>query len=391
MHLRPTYTIALLVVLLSGPGMSFAQIGIGTTNPHPSTMLHITSGPGQNKGVLLPGMPSSNLAVLDSTQNITNGLIIFDQDLQRHYYFHDSPQEWRELDHDWIREDVHGASASIGTNLTLGVSGNVGIGTTNSSSKLSVAGNMEVGTAAWVQDSTAPSNALIVQTWIGIGTSTRNLSYRLTVNGNAQVQGDLDVNDTVTAGRFKGEGVVPPYGIIMYSGPMNNFNSNGVGSGDYEGWQLCNGLNSSPDLRGQFVVGWTNGVNNNPDFVNTEKLVTDYQTIGNNGGEREVTLDTNQIPEHTHKINVSSVGNHRHATVAGSNASDGNALIQQYKSFGDDDSYSLRKDDDDDTPYAYSSYAGGHTHTVNAEKVGGGDAHENRPPFYVLAFIMKRP
>ncbi|MEM7037115.1 MAG: hypothetical protein AAF570_09070, partial [Bacteroidota bacterium] len=109
--MRRSYVIALLVLWLSGPEQLAAQIGIGTTNPHPSSMLHITSGPGLNKGVLLPGMPSSNLAVLDSTQNIVNGLVIFDQDLQRHYYFNDSPQEWRELDHDWIREDAHGAGA----------------------------------------------------------------------------------------------------------------------------------------------------------------------------------------------------------------------------------------------------------------------------------------
>ena len=30
--------------------------------------------------------------------------------------------------------------------------------------------------------------------------------------------------------------------------------------------------------------------------------------------------------------------------------------------------------------------AGSHTHTIN--NTGGGKAHENRPPYYALAFIM---
>jgi len=32
-------------------------------------------------------------------------------------------------------------------------------------------------------------------------------------------------------------------------------------------------------------------------------------------------------------------------------------------------------------------FAGAHTHTLSAQ--GGGQAHENRPPYYALAFIMR--
>jgi microcystin-dependent protein len=32
-------------------------------------------------------------------------------------------------------------------------------------------------------------------------------------------------------------------------------------------------------------------------------------------------------------------------------------------------------------------YAGEHSHTTNPQ--GGGQAHENRPPYYALAFIMR--
>jgi len=32
---------------------------------------------------------------------------------------------------------------------------------------------------------------------------------------------------------------------------------------------------------------------------------------------------------------------------------------------------------------------GAHTHTVTVGSTGGGSSHENRPPYYALAYIMK--
>ena len=32
---------------------------------------------------------------------------------------------------------------------------------------------------------------------------------------------------------------------------------------------------------------------------------------------------------------------------------------------------------------------GAHTHTLSVDNEGGGGAHENRPPYYALAYIMK--
>ena len=32
---------------------------------------------------------------------------------------------------------------------------------------------------------------------------------------------------------------------------------------------------------------------------------------------------------------------------------------------------------------------GAHTHTLTVDNTGGGGAHENRPPYYALAYIMK--
>jgi microcystin-dependent protein len=49
------------------------------------------------------------------------------------------------------------------------------------------------------------------------------------------------------------------------------------------------------------------------------------------------------------------------------------------------------RDDLDTFQMKISNTDGDHSHSVSgtALSVGGGQAHENRPPYYVLAFIMK--
>jgi microcystin-dependent protein len=345
------------------PAEIHAQIGIGTTNPHQSAMLHITTGPGNNRGVILPGISSSALEVLDSNQNIANGLIMFDEDLQKHYYFNSSPKLWMELDHDWVREDVHGASALIGQNLTLGVAGNLGIGTTNADAKMSVAGNVEIGSLNWVDGNTAPANSLIVEDWVGIGRSSKS---------SGTVALDV-VGDIRSSTRIYGKGTVPPFGIIMYNGSLANF-PGGVGTGEYAGWYLCNGGNGTPNLQGRFVVGSGSGY-----------------SVGGTGGAETVTLSAAQMPLHNHTATTSTDGDHRHgfdddvravaSTTASLNYSAGSTTVtgtsrtSNYHSPGS----------------GYMNYAGDHDHTVTVDPAGGGAAHENRPPYYVVAYIQYRP
>ncbi len=377
--------ILILSLVMVQPILGLAQIGIGTTSPHPSSMLHINPGAGNNKGILLPQITSASRVVLDSNQNIAHGLIFFDSDLQKHYYFHENPKMWFELDHDWIRKDVAGASPIVGTHIYSGVPGNVGIGTAatvNPASKLTVVGNQSIGSAAFTQDSVPPANSLIVQTWVGIGTSTRIGSRRLDVKGSAGVTGTLTVTSSVTAAQFIGEGVVPAGGIMMYSGTTGatRFDASGLGvtGTAYEGWALCNGLNGTPDLRGRFVAGQGNAL---AAGTNTESAI--YPNQGFGGGERTVTLTDAEMPSHTHNegtLSTSSAGSHNHATtfLYGDGAGSSNqSLAGQLNNIGS----TTRTTDSD----------GAHTHPINGltGAAGGGAAHENRPPFYVLAFIKK--
>lgn len=89
--------------------------------------------------------------------------------------------------------------------------------------------------------------------------------------------------------------LIPSGIILLWSGSIASIPS---------GWVLCNGANSTPDLRDRFVVG----------------AGTSY-AVGATGGANTVTLDATMIPSHTHTITATgSSGNastdHTHALTA---------------------------------------------------------------------------
>tara|TARA_B100000674_G_scaffold222025_1_gene182071 strand:- start:1497 stop:3425 length:1929 start_codon:yes stop_codon:yes gene_type:complete len=95
--------------------------------------------------------------------------------------------------------------------------------------------------------------------------------------------------------------VYPKGSIIMYNGDLSGFNPDGLGTGDYEGWALCNGFHGTPDLSGMFVKG--------VEFSSKE--------LGNNGGENKIILNERNLPNHTHqvdtiKLSEIEVGDHKH-------------------------------------------------------------------------------
>lgn len=126
------------------------------------------------------------------------------------------------------------------------------------------------------------------------------------------------------------------------------------------GWALCNGQIvddlQTPDLSGKFVVGWQSGNE-------------DYNLIGNTGGQDKVTLTTPEIPSHVH--NFADAYFIESYDVIGLNGSQwiGNNLTGSNKTDRD------------------NSYVALWDHDTRA--AGGGQPHENRPPYYVLAYIIK--
>ena len=109
-----------------------------------------------------------------------------------------------------------------------------------------------------------------------------------------------------------------------------------TGSTAPSGWAICNGQNGTPDLRDRFIVG-----------------AGSAYSIGNTGGQNSVTLTVNQIPAHTHTYERTDVGINVN-----------------------------------DRPWPASNNDCDMT-TQNTSSTGGGQSHENRPPYYALMFIVK--
>lgn len=141
--------------------------------------------------------------------------------------------------------------------------------------------------------------------------------------------------------------------ITMWSGSVSAVPS---------GWGLCDGggTPARPDLRGRFIVGY-------------DSTKADYNAIGKTGGEEKHTLTESEMPSHRHSAppqngvdgmpSVGELGLVRR-TAGGENKT---AQI---------DSAGAGVEVDVSMVYAMPA-------------AGGGQSHENRPPYYTLAYIIK--
>lgn len=142
------------------------------------------------------------------------------------------------------------------------------------------------------------------------------------------------------------------------------------------GWLLCDGTNSTPDLRDRFIVG----------------AGTTYAP-GDVGGSANATLTTNELPAHTHTGTTATDGSHDHnlanvdAAISGQNL-DANNYLTDSANVGTSFSYNLAGTNTTPT-IGNSSTAGSHTHTFTTDSEGVGAAFDIRPPYYALCFIMK--
>lgn len=150
-------------------------------------------------------------------------------------------------------------------------------------------------------------------------------------------------------------GGMPVGGIIMWSGTTIP-----------SGYALCNGQTvngyTTPDLKGRFVVGYSTEYY---DYLEPGNLSEKGTNKGNTGGETEVTLTAAQsgLPAHKHTAEIENTATVQYAgSVATGIESSQNVTIQLCEP----------------------------TITVsNCDKKDAGSAHENRPPYYVLAYIMR--
>jgi microcystin-dependent protein len=152
------------------------------------------------------------------------------------------------------------------------------------------------------------------------------------------------------------------------------------------GWFLCNGSNGTPDLRNLFVAG-AGGL---------------YE-VGTVDGEDSVNLTVSQIPshghsvtatfeaagDHNHTVNINSVSNHTHSTSA-LRSGGGVQVAPGTPGVTSSTGGSVEPAGSHNHSVSFSS-SGSHNHSIDWSlgTKGIGSGHENRPPYYALAYVMK--
>jgi hypothetical protein len=140
-------------------------------------------------------------------------------------------------------------------------------------------------------------------------------------------------------------GAIPSGGIIIWSGSSASIPS---------GWVLCNGSNSTPDLRDKFVVG-----------------AGSTYAVGDTGGSANAI-----VVSHTH-TGTASGGAHTH-TVTTHYSTGGSHSVTDNGGGYQEGSFTATTD------------AGGtHSHSFTTDSTGSSATNANLPPYYALCYIMK--
>jgi hypothetical protein len=178
-----------------------------------------------------------------------------------------------------------------------------------------------------------------------LSSGTLNVTGAFQLDGTAGASGQVLLSAGGSTTPTWGS-AIPSGGIIIWSGSSASIPS---------GWLLCDGTNSTPDLRNRFVVG-----------------ATSTYAVGATGGSADAIVvshthtATVTDPQHNHVMNMASDfggggGSYRLATTNG---------VGGTVSFGNTSSSSSGI-------------------TVSNSTTGSSGTNANLPPYYALCYIMK--
>ena len=206
------------------------------------------------------------------------------------------------------------------------------------------------------------------------GGSNNTFTTANLLNSTATTKAYSDSSTAIATTAFV-QNVLPRGMIVMWGGLVGAIPT---------GWQLCDGSNSTPDLRGQFIVG-----------------AGGTYTTGNTGGASSITLTTGNLPAHTHLASLTGAtdqnGSHNHTVIDPGhihslpsvfNQSYPNSFVAGYGGAGQ-----VVSQTGSATTGISLALSPTHSHNVtltgNVGSTGSGQSIDTRPPFYALCYIQK--
>ena len=236
----------------------------------------------------------------------------------------------------------------------------------------------------------ASDSAVISNAGVGIATVTEN---------------GLNVTGVCTATSFDGDGslitniggTIPSGGIILWSGAANAIPT---------GWYLCDGQNSTPDLRNRFVVGAGDSYAVDATGGSADAtLVSHTHGSGNlgtgNAGSHSHSGNTNNTGDHSHSGNTNNTGDHAHrwgtddedgAQGTGNPDANGGQTWRAWTDTQGAHSHNINTNNSGSHSHNINTNnTGDHSHNVSGDTASSGSSATgaNLPPYYALCYIMK--
>ena len=265
--------------------------------------------------------------------------------------------------------NIAGSSTAVNLNVTsnLTVGGQFKDGDGNFGTSGQVLSSDGTDTA-WINAGSLTAGAAAE---VGVSAATANANHFITMvdtaSGNENIRVDTDltynpVTNTLNVPNISGNGsglsgieAFVTGMIILWSGAANAIPS---------GFVLCDGNNSTPDLRGRFIVGAS---------------ASGGYAVDATGGSNEVTLSESQLPSHNHSASstVNDPGHHHE-------------YIDQYVVINAGyRPWPANNNDCQQRNIDTTNATTGITVSTTIGNTGSGSAIENRPPYYALCYIMK--
>ena len=322
----------------------YSQISIGNSSvPSSDVILDLSNS--NNRALLLPSKTNT-------LPTGPQGMIIFDSDDDMIFYSKDGSNL------NAISPWNYNPYSSL--NVTYNLGGKVGIGNSSPSAKLTISGGtaatLSNGSSGYMSVGSNNSNHLLFDS---LGFMAKNQAStnpnEVTLELQKQGSGSININGNLLQ---KGFDYIPPGTIVMWRGsvvgdhPLVNGSQN-------TNWYICNGNNSTPDLRDRFIVGVGS------DYGNAKGV-----TGGSNTNSHSHDVNFNDFTTSSDSHNHSSNANTSH--VSGPDPA-GCSVTKAWKS------------------HSHRSSSNSHSHNINLpNRTSGSGSYDNRPLYYSLYYMIKR-